>query len=55
MVEEYASIMKNDIWEIVPRPNGKLVVTSRWLYKIKTFVDGSMEKFKAQFVAKAFS
>jgi hypothetical protein len=29
MVEEYASIMKNDVWEVVPRPEGKLVVGSR--------------------------
>ena len=25
MMEEYQSIMKNDIWEIVPRPEGKSV------------------------------
>jgi len=23
MVEEYQSIMKNDVWEVVPRPKGK--------------------------------
>ena len=28
MMEEYQSIMKNDVWEIVPRPEGKSVVTS---------------------------
>eukprot|EP00253_Pinus_taeda_P014846 PITA_14846 len=33
MQEEYSSIMKNDVWEVVPRPEGKSVVTSRWLYK----------------------
>ena len=31
MQEEYSSIMKNDVWEVVPRPEGKSVVTSRWL------------------------
>ena len=40
MIEEYSSIMKNDVWEVVPRPTGKSVVTSRWLYKIKHAVDG---------------
>jgi chromatin remodeling complex protein RSC6 len=35
MMEEYQSIMKNDVWEIVPRPEGKSVVTSKWVYKIK--------------------
>lgn len=29
MVEEYSSIMKNDVWEIVLRLEGKSVVTSR--------------------------
>ena len=55
MQEEYSSIMKNDVWEVVPRPEGKSVVTSRWLYKVKHATDGSIEKFKARFVARGFS
>ena len=55
MVEKYQSIMKNDVWEIVPLPDGKSVVTSKWLYKIKHGADGSIEKYKARFVAKGFS
>lgn len=55
MAEEYSSIMKNDVWEVVPRHEGKSVVTSRWLYKIKYAVDGSIEKYKARFVARGFS
>ena len=54
-MEEYASIMKNDVWEVVPRPEGKSLVTSRWLYKIKYATDGSIEKYKARFVARGFS
>jgi hypothetical protein len=30
MVEEYASIMKNDVWEMVPQPKGKSMIGSRW-------------------------
>jgi len=44
--------MKNDVWEILPRPKGKLVVTSKWVYKIKRVVDGSINKYKARFVAR---
>jgi hypothetical protein len=55
MVEEYVSITKNDVWEVVPRPEGKSVIGSRWIYKIKHATDGSEEKFKACFVAKGFS
>ena len=47
--------MKNGVWEVVPRPEGKSVVTSKQLYKIKHDADGSIQKFKACFVARGFS
>ena len=55
MMEEYNSIMKNGVREVVPRPKGKSVVNSKWLYKINFVADGSIEKFKAHFVARGFS
>ena len=55
MVEEYDSIVKNSAWEIVPRLVKKSVVGSRWIYKVKKDVDGSVEKYKATFVAQVFS
>jgi hypothetical protein len=54
MTEEYQSIIKNDVWEIVPRPKRKDVVSSKWIFKIKHVVDGSIEKYKARFVAHGF-
>jgi hypothetical protein len=55
MIEEYQSIIKNDVWEIVPRPKSKDVVSSKWLFKIKHAADGSIEKYKARFVTRGFS
>ena len=55
MVEEYDSIVRNSAWEIVPRPVGKLVVGSRWIYKVKKAADGSVEKYKAIFFSQGFS
>jgi hypothetical protein len=55
MLEEYDSIMRNDVWEVVSRPMGKSIVTSRWLYKTKYDANGSIEKHKARFVARGFS
>jgi transposase InsO family protein len=55
MTEEYQSIIKNDVWEIVPRPKSKDVVSSKWLFKIKHVVDESIEKYKARFVAHGSS
>ena len=46
--------MKNDVWDVVPRPEGKSVVTSKWIYKIKHTANGSIEKYKAIFVAQGF-
>jgi hypothetical protein len=31
MIEEYQSIINNDVWEIIPRPKNKDVVSSKWL------------------------
>ena len=42
----YQLIVKNDVWDVVPRPEGKSVVTSKWIYKIKHAADGSIEKYK---------
>lgn len=54
MVKEYQSILKNGVWDIVPRPKEKSIVSSKWLFKIKYASDGSIEKHKAIFVARGF-
>jgi len=55
MVEEYDSIVQNNVWDVVLRPEDKLVVSSRSIYKVKQAVDGSFEKHKARFLARGFS
>ena len=42
--------MKNDVWDIVPKQEGKSVVSSKWIYKIKHAADGSIDKYNARFV-----
>ena len=55
MVEEYDSIVRNSVWDVVPRPEDKSVVSSLWLYKVNQAANGSVEKHKARFVACGFS
>ena len=55
MVEEYQSIIKNEVWEVVPRPKDKSVVSSKWIFKYKHLENGSIEKYKEKFVSREFS
>lgn len=55
MDEEYESIMKNDVWDFLPIPKNKSMVTSKWILKIKHGIDGSIEKYKVRFIARGFS
>ena len=50
MIEEYQLIMKNDVWDIVPRPERKSVMNLKWIYKIKHVGYGNIEKYKERFV-----
>ena len=47
--------MKTDVWDVVPRPEDKAVVTLKWLYKVKHGFDVSAKNFKARFVARGSS
>ena len=51
MVEDYQSIIKNDVWEVVSRSKDKSMVSSKWIFKTKHSADGSIEKYKQIFVA----
>ena len=48
---DHEEIMKNNVWEIVSRPEKMSVVTSKWIYNINHVAYGSIEKYKARFVA----
>ena len=39
MTKELQLIMNNDVWDLVPRPEGKSIVTSKWIIKIKHGVE----------------
>jgi len=55
MFDEYHSLMKNQTWDLVPRPQGKNVRKCRWVYNTKFTSEGVVERNKACLVAKVFS
>ena len=52
---EYESLMNNQTWELVPPPDNKNIVGSRWVFKVKHAADGTAERFKARLVAQGYS
>ena len=55
MKDEFNSLLKNNTWELVPRPIDKNVVGSRWVFKVKRNENGLVERFKARVVAKGYT
>ena len=55
MFEELDTLHKNHTWEMVDLPPSQFVVGCRWVYKIKTKEDGSVERYKACLIAKGFT
>ena len=55
MKEELDALSKNHTWDLVTLPPRKFLVDCKWIYKIKTRFDGSIERYKACHVAKGFT
>ena len=53
MKVEIQSLEENNVWDLVKLPEGKRTIGSKWVYKVKTEVDGLI--CKARLVAQAFS
>lgn len=55
MKEEMKALVKNQSWDLIPKPKDVKPISCKWLYKIKTRPDGSIERYKARLVARDFS
>ena len=55
METEMTSLRENHDWDLVKLPVGKKTVGSKWVYKVKTGADGSVQRYKARLVAQGFT
>jgi histone deacetylase 1/2 len=55
MCDEIAALRSKRTWSLVPFHPSMNVVGSRWVYRIKCRVDGSIECYKAHLVARGFT
>jgi Reverse transcriptase (RNA-dependent DNA polymerase)/gag-polypeptide of LTR copia-type len=53
--KELEALELNGTWEVVERPPGTNVVSSKWVLHIKRNAEGKIDKFKARLVARRFT
>jgi hypothetical protein len=54
METEFSPLERNKTWHLVPPQKGTNIIDCKWVYKIKTMQDGSLDRYKAHLVAKGF-
>lgn len=55
MLEEIKALEKQGTWSLVPCPKDRIIVGSKWIYKVKKNPDGSISRYKGRLVAQGFS
>ena len=55
MNEEYKSMHDNQVWDLIPLPEGKKPISCKWIFKTKRDSEGNKERYKACLVAKNFT
>ena len=53
-MEEWKALQGQGVFESVPLPKGRRALDTKWVFKVKTKGDGSIERFKARLVARGF-
>uniref|UniRef100_A0A2N9IR27 Reverse transcriptase Ty1/copia-type domain-containing protein n=1 Tax=Fagus sylvatica TaxID=28930 RepID=A0A2N9IR27_FAGSY len=51
---EFDALLKNHTWNLVPSSPSQNLIGCKWVFRVKRHADGSIERFKAQLVAKGF-
>lgn len=53
--EEIDALLKNKTWSLVPKPQNKNIIDSKWVFAIKRDEFGNPVTYKARLVARGFS
>ncbi|GKF90169.1 retrovirus-related pol polyprotein from transposon TNT 1-94, partial [Tanacetum coccineum] len=54
MQEEILEFKRLEVWELVPRPDKAMIISLKWIFKVKLDEYGGVLKNKARLVAKGY-
>ncbi|GMF41124.1 unnamed protein product [Phytophthora fragariaefolia] len=50
--KEIPALERNETWEVIKKPRNAKLLHSKWVFKLKTHTDGSIERYKARLGAR---
>lgn len=51
MDDEYFALLENKTWDLVPLTKNRNLIGTKWIFKLKKNLDGSINRHKARLVA----
>lgn len=54
MTDEFLALQRNNTWSLVSLPRSRKAIGCKWVFRVKENPNGSINKYKAQLVAKGF-
>ena len=55
MHDELLQFQRNDVWTLVPRPEGEHIIGTKWIFRNKTDEEGNVIHNKARLVTQGYS
>ena len=55
MNDEIKSMKYNDVWDLIPLPEGVKPIGCKWIFKTKRDLNGEVERYKARLIAKGYT
>ena len=55
MHDELLQFKRNDVWTLVPRLEGEHIISTKWIFRNKTYEKGNVIHNKARLVAQGYS